>query len=178
MAAHHAHPLLESRLGRQFAGIQVMPRVPEDPGIVERAAPDAHSGAAGLLKHHFRRCRTDHIAIADHRNGSDRRHHRPDAGRLTVPPKPCSRVRPCTKIAATPTSSSARAKSGAVRFSSSQPRRIFAVIGIFTALTMPFTSAAVAANSVIIAEPPPTRQTLRTGQPMLMSTAENPAVSR
>src|SRR5712691_6769879 len=65
MAAHHAHPLLESWLWRQFTRIQVLPRVPEDPGIVERATPDAHSGAAGLRKHHFRRCRTDHIAIAD-----------------------------------------------------------------------------------------------------------------
>ena len=90
--------------------------------------------------------------------------------RFTVPPKPCSRVRPCTKIAATPASSSTRARSGAVRLSSSQPRRILAVTGIFTALTMPRTSAAVLSSSVIIAEPPPTLQTFFTGQPMLMST--------
>src|SRR5664279_2453070 len=47
--------------------------------------------------------------------------------RLTAPENPCSRVRPWTKPAATPTSSSARARSGAVMLSSSQPRRILAV---------------------------------------------------
>ena len=98
--------------------------------------------------------------------------------KFTVPLNPCSRVRPCTKIAATPESSSARAKSGAVMFSSSQPSRIFAVTGILTAFTMPFTSAAVFSCSVIIAEPPPTRQTLRTGQPMLMSTLATPRCSK
>ena len=94
--------------------------------------------------------------------------------KFTVPLNPCSRVRPCTKIAATPTSSSTRAKSGAVRFSSSQPRRIFAVTGIFTASTMPFTSAAVFSCSIIIAEPPPTRRIFFTGQPMLMSMLATP----
>ena len=64
------------------------------------------------------------------------------------------------------------------QISSSQPRRIFAVTGIFTASTMPRTSAAVFSNSVIMAEPPPTRQTLRTGQPILMSMAEMPMDSR
>ena len=82
------------------------------------------------------------------------------------------------KIAATPTSSKVRARSGAVKFSSSQPRRILAVTGIFTASTMPLTSAAVLSSSVIIAEPPPTLQTLRTGQPMLMSTEAMPMDSR
>ena len=62
-------------------------------------------------------------------------------------------------------------------FSSSQPRRILAVTGIFTASTMPLTSRAVLSNSVIIAEPPPTRQTLRTGHPMLMSTEATPSDS-
>ena len=81
-------------------------------------------------------------------------------------------------MAATPTASNARAKSGAVMFCSSQPNRIFAVTGILTASTMPLTSFAVWSSSVIIAEPPPTRQTLRTGQPMLMSTEEMPMDSR
>ena len=90
--------------------------------------------------------------------------------RLTRPAKPWARVRPWTKIAATPTPSSTRARSGAVRFSSSQPRRIFAVMGIFTASIMPRTSAAVLLSSVIMAEPPPIFVTFFTGQPMLMST--------
>ena len=54
--------------------------------------------------------------------------------RFTDPSKPCWRVRPCTMIAATPVSSSARARSGAVRLSSSHPRRILQVTGMRTAL--------------------------------------------
>ena len=82
------------------------------------------------------------------------------------------------KIAAAPTPSSTRTKSGAVMFLSSQPRRILAVIGNFTALTIVFTRCAVLSNSVIIAEPPPVLQTLRTGQPMLMSIESTPIDSR
>ena len=95
--------------------------------------------------------------------------------RFTRPLKPWARVRPCTKIAAAPASSSARARSGAVRFSSSHPRRILAVIGMRVAATMPRTSSAVLASSVIIAEPPPILVTFFTGQPMLMSTACTPS---
>ena len=97
--------------------------------------------------------------------------------RFTEPSKPCCRVRPCTMIAATPASSSARARSGAVRFSSSQPRRILQVIGIRTASIIPRTSAAVRPSSVIMAEPPPTPQTFLTGQPMLTSTEATPRSS-
>ena len=52
---------------------------------------------------------------------------------------------------------------------SSQPSRILAVIGMLTESTIIFTRCAVLSNSVIIAEPPPVLQTLRTGQPMLIS---------
>ena len=97
--------------------------------------------------------------------------------KLTVPLKPCARVRPCTKIAATPVSSRTRARSGAVRLFSSQPRRIFAVIGIFTASTIPRTSRAVLASSVIIAEPPPMPVTFLTGHPILISTEAMPSDS-
>ena len=76
-----------------------------------------------------------------------------------------------------PAPSRARASSGAVRFSSSHPNRILAVIGILTALTMPATRRLVLSSSVIMAEPPPTRQTLRTGQPILISTDATPAAS-
>ena len=43
---------------------------------------------------------------------------------------------------------------------------------------MPLTRRAVLSNSVIMADPPPTRQTLRTGQPMLISTEATPVDSR
>ena len=62
-----------------------------------------------------------------------------------------------------------------MRLSSSQPSRILAVTGIFTWLDHARARVrAVRASSVIIAEPPPTRQTLRTGQPILTSTAATP----
>ena len=89
---------------------------------------------------------------------------------LTPPPKPCSRVRPWMVIAATPTCSKSRAKPGAERLASSQPSRIFTVTGMRTDSTTRWTSfTVVPVVSHIMAEPPPTRTTLRTGQPMLMS---------
>src|SRR5882724_9830598 len=63
-------------------------------------------------------------------------------------------------------------------FWSSQPSRVLAVTGIFTASTMPLTSAAVLSNSVIIAEPPPMLTTLRTAQPMLISMEATPVEAR
>ncbi len=95
--------------------------------------------------------------------------------KFTPPENPCARVRPCTKTAATPTSSSTWARFGAVRLSSSQPSRILAVTGIFTALTIPRTSSAVLESSVIIDAPPPILTTFFTGQPMLMSTESAPS---
>ncbi len=50
-------------------------------------------------------------------------------------------------------------------------------MGIFTAATMPRTSAAVLLSSIIIAEPPPMPVTFFTGQPMLMSTEAMPIAS-
>jgi hypothetical protein len=97
--------------------------------------------------------------------------------RLTAPENPWARVRPWTKTAATPASSRAPARSGAVMFSESQPRRIFAVTGIEIAPTIPRTRSAVLPSSVIIAEPPPIFVTFLTGQPMLMSTACAPMSS-
>ena len=75
---------------------------------------------------------------------------------------------------ATPAFSNSRAKNGAVSCVSSQPRRIFTVTGMRTASTTVRTSATVPAASHIMAEPPPPRVTLWTGQPMLMSMEATP----
>ena len=97
--------------------------------------------------------------------------------RLTRPLKPCSRVRPWTITPATPTCSNARARSGAVSDSSSQPSRIFTVTGIFTAATTAATRSTARSIWHIRAEPPPPLTTFRTGQPMLISTAGTPRAS-
>ena len=62
--------------------------------------------------------------------------------------------------AATPAFSNSRAKNGAERLSSSQPRRIFTVTGSRTASTTVRTSFTVPPASHIMAEPPPPRVTL------------------
>ncbi len=89
---------------------------------------------------------------------------------LTPPPNPCSRVRPWTVTAATPTFSNSRAKYGADWLASSHPSRILTVTGSRVAPTTRSTSRTVVpVVSHIMADPPPVRTTLRTGQPMLMS---------
>ncbi len=71
--------------------------------------------------------------------------------------------------AATPACSNSRAKNGALRSPSSQPRRILTVTGTFTDSTMPRIRFTVLVVLHIIAEPPPPLTTLWTGQPMLTS---------
>jgi hypothetical protein len=73
-----------------------------------------------------------------------------------------------------PACSNSRAKNGALQLWSSQPRRIFTLTGMRTASTTVRTRAMVLPASHIMAEPPPPRTTLCTGQPMLMSTDETP----
>ena len=79
--------------------------------------------------------------------------------------------------AATPASSKAWARSGAVSDSSSQPSLIFTVTGIRTAFATAATRSAARSAWHKSAEPPPVLTTFRTGQPMLMSTAVAPCSS-
>src|SRR5690606_22538425 len=49
--AHEAEAFVEVRFRGEFAGVKVMTGAPEDPWIVEGAAPDADARAAGDLEH-------------------------------------------------------------------------------------------------------------------------------
>lgn len=88
----------------------------------------------------------------------------------------CSVVRPCTVMAAMPTSSSCRASRGATMRESSHPRRTLAVTGTrppeccSTARTIRSASRVVESGSQSSSEPPFFLATLSTGQPMLIST--------
>ncbi len=80
VAAHDAHALVEGGFGQEFAGLQVVERVLEDPGVVEGAAADADAGAAGLVEHHFRGLGSGDIAVADDGDGFEGLHDGADAG--------------------------------------------------------------------------------------------------
>ena len=95
--------------------------------------------------------------------------------RFTAPLNPCWRVRPCTITPATPTCSKARASSGRRQrlVVPAQPH-----LDRDRDLTRHRRRAVTRSTARSIwhmsAEPPPVLTTFRTGQPMLMSTAEAP----
>ena len=94
------------------------------------------------------------------------------------PPYACAAVRPCTHTAAAPTSSTIRARVGALTVCSFQPARIFTVTGIGTALAMAATTAAARSGSRIRLHPAALRATFGTGQPMFTSTMSAPMPAR
>ena len=86
----------------------------------------------------------------------------------------CTRVRPCTAIAAAPESSHMRANSTAFTLPLSQPLRNLTVTGLSTARHTRSIISAASAGVFISAEPSPDLTTLPTGQPMFMSSMSAP----
>ena len=96
---------------------------------------------------------------------------------LALPLYICSRVRPCTATAATPTDSIRCAISITLMDVSSQPKRNLTVTGICTACTAASATFIAKSGFFINAEPSPEETTFFTGQPMLISTIGAPADS-
>ena len=89
----------------------------------------------------------------------------------------CTRVRPCTAIAAAPACSQSFANSTAFTLPPSQPLRILTVTGTGTAFATAATISAASSGVRMSAEPSPDFTTLPTGQPMLMSIICAPQMS-
>ena len=89
----------------------------------------------------------------------------------------CTRVLPCTAIAAAPACSRSFASSTALTDPPSQPLRILTVTGTGTALATADTISAASSGVRMSAEPSPDLTTLPTGQPMLMSIISAPEMS-
>ncbi len=115
----------------------------ENPRVVKRAAADAHARAAGRVEHQLRGLRAGDVAVADDRDALHRRDDAPDARQIHRAVEALLPRAAVDHDRGAPVSSNARARSGAVRFSSSQPRRILQVTGMRTALTIPRTRAEV-----------------------------------
>ena len=86
----------------------------------------------------------------------------------------CTRVRPCTAMAAAPACWHICAKATALTFPPSQPLRNFTVTGTSTALTTASMMRPASSGSRMSAEPSPLRMTLPTGQPILISRMSAP----
>ena len=180
MPAHHTHLFLEVRLRAASSPVSRKCSVCwKIHGIVKGAATDAHAGTAGFVQHHFRRCGVVTSPL-------------PMTGmRFTA----CDDVANAGQIDRAAEALFARAAmnedggdAGVFQRASQIGRGDILIIptqahlgrdGNFDRVHHAFgRAAAVFSNSVIMAEPPPTWQTLRTGQPMLMSTEAMPSDSR
>src|SRR6266850_3258204 len=64
-----------------------MLRVQENPGIVERAAPNAHSRAAGFIDHVPGRFAGGYVSISNHRDVLDRLRYGANPGKIDPPGK-------------------------------------------------------------------------------------------
>ena len=81
----------------------------------------------------------------------------------------CARVRPWMERAAIPQSCSCSARSTMIRLSASQPKRVFTVTGMFTALTTSRVMSSISGILRSMPAPAPLPATRLTGQPKLMS---------
>ena len=88
-----------------------------------------------------------------------------------------ARVRPWMVRAWMPTSWRASASSTMILLSLSQPRRVFTVTGIFTALTISLTMRSMTSGQRSIPLPAPLPATRLTGQPKFRSSTSGPAAS-
>ena len=66
VAPQHADAFVEGRLGQQFAGLEVLACVLENPRVVKRSAANGHTCAASGLQHVFGRLSGGDIAVAHH----------------------------------------------------------------------------------------------------------------
>ena len=89
----------------------------------------------------------------------------------------CARVRPWIVSAAMPVSCRRRAISSIFFDSSSHPRRVFTVTGLFTAPTIRRVISTISGTSRIMPDPAPRPAIFFTGQPKLMSMMSGPAAS-
>jgi hypothetical protein len=123
-------------------------------------------------------CRRGDVAVADDGNAADGPHDCGDAGQVD---------RAAEALLARAAMHENRGRARVFQDARQVRRRQILIIpaqahfggdGNFDGLDHAAHQRAVLSNSVIMAEPPPTRQTLRTGQPMLISTDATPMDSR
>ena len=174
MPAHEPQSIGPGRGGQLFSRPIEMLHLVKNPGIEQSAAADRDARAPGFTKHPLDIVTSVNVAIADDGDGAHRLDDRPDSRQADRAAK--------TLLARASMDSDRRNASiledsreiRALRFFSSQPRRIFTVTGMRTACTTASTRRIAWPGSHIRAAPPPPRVTLWTGQPMLMSITDTP----
>src|SRR5699024_622131 len=163
VSVHDPTDLAQRRRSRGVTAVEARSEFREQPRPSEAAATDHDARAPGLLPHADRVLGGEDVAVAQDRHVRDR---------PAAPEGRWAAVRACRAPARAPSSTAIRPASRWVWCSSSIPTRIFTVTGMSVPSVARTAAATIERKSrrlYGIAEPPPRRVTLGTGQPKLMS---------